>query len=228
MKKLLAMVVAGGMLAFSASAASAVDIKVKGAFDFGFGLYDGTSFTKHADEEHFDANQRLRTQVDFIASESLKGVFQVEVGTTPWGKPGGATWGDPAVGRHVGFGMGGDSVSIEVKHMYLDWLVPNTDLQVRMGLQPFALPTAVNRGDWGSGSPIFDDDMAGILLSYDFNENVGINLGWFRPWDADTGSSAVAGTNRAQGDEIDLFALTLPIEVADSFKFTPSAVFAKV
>ena len=83
MKRLLSLVVAGGLLVGSAAAASATDIKVKGQFDFGFGLYHATYFHKHVpDEQNFDALQRLRTQIDFIASESLKGVAYFEIGNT--------------------------------------------------------------------------------------------------------------------------------------------------
>lgn len=232
MRKLLSLSLAGALLAVAASVASAAEIKAKGRFDFGFGLYDGTNFTKHSNEERFEARQRLRTQVDYIASESLKGVFQIEIGTTDWGNGGGATWGDPAVGRGAGGAMGADGVSVEVKHMYIDWLVPQTDLQVRMGIQPFALPTAVNRGDYQSGNYVVDDDMAGLLLSYNFSENVGVNLGWFRPWDGasaeQTGSGRYDNPRFGEKDEIDIFTLTLPIEVADTFSFTPYGVFANV
>ena len=230
MKKLLSLVVAGGLLAASASMASAADIKVKGKFDFGFGLYDGTSFTKHSGEEKFDALQRFRTQIDFIASESLKGVAAFEIGNTHWGNGGGATWGGLGVGHGTGGAMGADGVSVEVRHLYIDWLVPQTDLQVRMGVQPFAMPRAVMRSDGEDGGYILDDDLAGILLSYNVNENFGVNLGWFRPWDSDIGSGPdhANGTRFGSHDEIDLFALTLPIEMKDMFSFTPYFMYAAI
>lgn len=229
MKKLLSFVVAGALLAGTAAMASATDIKVKGKFDFGFGLYDGTTFQKHDGSENFDALQRFRTQVDFIASESLKGVAAFEIGNTYWGANGGATWGGNDSGRGAGGGMGADGVAVEVKHLYIDWLIPQTDLQVRMGIQPFALPRAVARADGEDGGYILDDDMAGILLSYNFNENFGANLGWFRGWDGAVGSGADRPTSRfGQNDEVDVFALTLPIEMKDTFSFTPYATYALV
>ena len=230
MKKLLSFVVAGALLAGTAAMASATDIKVKGKFDFGFGLYDGTTFQKHDGAENFDALQRFRTQVDFIASESLKGVAAFEIGNTYWGAGGGATWGGNASGRGAGGAMGADGVAVEVKHLYIDWLVPQTDLQVRMGVQPFALPRAVTRADGEDGGYILDDDMAGILLSYNFNENFGANLGWFRGWDGAvrSGTSSIPGNSYGQNDEVDVFALTLPIEMKDTFSFTPYATYALV
>ncbi len=230
MKRLVTLIVAAGMLfGLGAWPASAADIKVKGKFDFGFGLYSGTTFTKHDGGENFDALQRLRTQVDFIASESLKGVAFFEVGNTYWGAGGGSTWGGTAAGRGAGGAMGSDGVAVELKHLYIDWDVPQTDLQVRMGIQAFALPYAAERTDWMSGNFIFDDDAAGILLSYDFNENFGTQLGWFRPWDGAVGSDSNTPGNRfGHDDEVDLFTLTLPIEVKDAFRITPYGMFGLV
>ena len=236
MKKLLSLVVAAGMLIGSSVGASATDIKVKGRFDFGFGLYDGTNFAKHDDETTFDALQRFRTQVDFIASESLKGVAAFEVGNTYWGNGNGATWSDAngRTGPGRGGAMGSDGVSVEVKHMYLDWLVPQTDLQVRMGIQPFALPRAVTRADGEDGGYVLDDDLAGILLSYNFNENFGANLGWFRPWDGSVNDQAERTEQYANGvalenaDKVDVFALTLPIEFKNQFSFTPYVTYALI
>ena len=231
MKKLLSLVVAAGMLIGSSVGASATDIKVKGRFDFGFGLYDGTNFLKHDDETTFDALQRFRTQVDFIASESLKGVAAFEVGNTYWGQGGGASWGNgPSAGRGTGGAMGADGVSVEVKHMYIDWLVPQTDLQVRMGIQPFALPQAVRRADGEDGNYILDDDLAGILLSYNFNENFGANLGWFRPWDGNLRNNQYydGSVIFKQADKVDAFALTLPIEFKDQFSLTPYAMYSMI
>lgn len=233
MKKLfLAFVTVALCLGFAGTSMAATEIKAKGTFDFGFGLYSGTSFVKHDGQDNFDAAQMLRTQIDFIASENLKGVAYFEVGTIYWGNGGGATygWGSSA-GRGAGGAMGADGVNIEVKNLYIDWNVPQTDLQVRMGIQYFALPTAVLRAD-GGGNAIIDDDLAGLLLSYNVNENFGVNLGWFRPWDpfiygSDQGNTLHA-KQLAQHDSIDMFVLTLPIEVKQEFSFTPWAMYASV
>lgn len=235
MKKIMSAVVAAGFMLGSASMAAATDIKVKGTFDFGFGLYDGTNFTRHDNEESFDALQRFRSQIDFIASESLKGVAYFEIGDTHWGHGGGATWGNygtNGAGRGAGGAMGADGVAVEVKNLYIDWLVPETDLQVRMGIQPFALPHAVKRADGEAGDYILDDDLAGILLSYNFNEMVGLNAGWFRPWDPYLNGEAAEPGSPWEGlerhDEIDLFVLTVPIQVQESFSLTPYGVYANV
>ena len=64
---------------------------------------------------------------------------------------------------------------MKVRYSYVDWVVPQTDVKVRMGLQKYTLPNFT-----GIGSPILDADGAGITISNQFTENVGTNLFWLR------------------------------------------------
>ena len=230
MKKLLGILMTAALVLGSVSAASATDIKIKGYFDFHFGWYTGTSLHDNKDvgsDENFDAIQRLRFQIDFVASEQLSGTVQFEIGNISWGSGGGDTWiGSGYTGQGSGGAMGTDGVNVETKHMYIDWIVPETDLQVRMGLIPFALPFFANGA--GSGQAILDDDMAGIVLSYTFNEYVGLNLAWLRPWNpfARNGEGGWNDNSRYHHDNIDLFALTLPLTFAEyGLEITPWGMF---
>lgn len=74
----------GRLICSAFSAANAADIKAKGMWDFSF-EYTNDSFDKHNSSDRFGAAQRLRTQIDVIASESLKGVVYFEIGDTHWG-----------------------------------------------------------------------------------------------------------------------------------------------
>ena len=74
------------------------------------------------------AATRLRTQIDVIASESLKGVMFFEIGHQNWGK------------AAEGAALGTDGKEIKVRYSYVDWVIPQTDAKVRMGLQNFSLP----------------------------------------------------------------------------------------
>ena len=119
--------------------------------------------------------------------------------------------------------MGADGVNVETKHMYIDWIVPETDLNIRMGILPFALPYFANGAM--SGNAILDDDMAGIVLSYSFNEYVAANLAWLRPWNPVTDDNAgrEAFTDH---DAIDLFVLTIPLTFAEyGLDITPWAMY---
>ena len=230
MKKLLGILMTAALLLGSVSGASATDIKIKGYFDFHFGWYTGTSLHDNKDvgsDENFDAMQRLRFQIDFVASEQLSGTIQFEIGNISWGAGGGDTWyGSGNGGQGSGGAMGTDGVNVETKHMYIDWIVPETDLSVRMGLIPFALPFFANGAN--SGQAILDDDLAGIVLSYTFNEYVALNLAWLRPWNpfARSGEDYWNDNSRYHHDNIDLFALTLPLTFAEyGLEITPWGMF---
>ncbi len=197
------------VLALSAPAL-AVDVRISGSWDFTLqkGDYDGAD----GSSSDFWARQRVRTYMDFIVSEALKGTLAFEIGETNWGNLGE----NDAAGQ--GFSMGGDGVSIEVKRAYIDWLVPNTMLQVRMGLQGIALPAAV------ANSPVLDDDMAGISLAYQFNEMFAANAFWARLWDGTMGDGFSWGGPATESDNIDAFGLVLPI-TANGFNITPYGMY---
>lgn len=232
MRKLLFWASVFCMVLGSAHMAAALEIKTKGYFDYGFGWYSGDKFTKHGGGDNFDAGQVFRGQMEFVADESLSGVAIFEIGTTYWGNGGGDTWGsDFNAGRGAGGAMGSDGVNVELKHLYIDWILPQTDMQVRMGLQAFALPNAVWRADYLNGGVVVDDDAPGIVVSNTFTENIGLSLGWFRPWNPYTNEDYNFGANRdarLDHDALDAFFLTLPIDVQGSFNLTPYFMYASV
>lgn len=137
MKRLTTLLLAAGLICSAFSAANAADIKAKGMWDFSF-EYTNDSFDKHNSSDRFGAAQRLRTQIDVIASESLKGVVYFEIGDTHWGH------------AKDGASLGTDGRTVEVRYSYIDWAIPETDVLVRMGLQPFVMPGFV------AGSAVLD------------------------------------------------------------------------
>ena len=141
MKRLTTLLLAAGLICSAFSAANAADIKAKGMWDFSF-EYTNDSFDKHNSSDRFGAAQRLRTQIDVIASESLKGVVYFEIGDTHWGH------------AKDGASLGTDGRTVEVRYSYIDWAIPETDVLVRMGLQPFVMPGFV------AGSAVLDGDGA--------------------------------------------------------------------
>ena len=96
MKKLMTLALAAGMLLGAATGASAIDFKAKGQWLMGFAAGDG-SFVSHTNkkgeskkavdqDDAFSAMQRLRLQLDAVASESLSGTVYFEIGDTTWGQ----------------------------------------------------------------------------------------------------------------------------------------------
>ena len=103
----------------------------------------------------------------------------------------------------------------------MDWVVPNTELKVRMGLQPYALPSFV------AGSPILDDaDGAGITLNYQFNETVGLTAFWLRA-EHDNAYDDGDPIQRGLGDNMDFFGLSLPL-TGEGWALTPWGVYGNV
>ncbi|HEU6436703.1 MAG TPA: outer membrane homotrimeric porin [Nitratidesulfovibrio sp.] len=207
MKRIVTLMLAAMLVLGSVAGASAADIKAKGQWDFSFEFLNNADFqgqdNNGAKEDTFGAKQRLRTQIDVIASENLRGVVYFEMGDTIWGRDDGA--------------LGADGKSVEVKRSYLDWAVPNTALMIRMGLQGLALPGAV------AGSPILDDDVAALTLSYKFNDMFAATAFWARPYDASSGETA----SRNDFDEIDLFGIVLPVTL-DGAKITPWGMYGSL
>jgi len=78
-----------------------------------------------ATEETFTIWERFRLQTDFIASEALKFRFGIRVNNASWG-------GTLAVDN--------PPVAIDVNAAYLQFLIPNTEIQVSAGWMPLALP----------------------------------------------------------------------------------------
>ena len=80
MKKLAVLLIASGLLLGASTSANAIDFKMKGrwvmAFDYGqhgnFSGGNGQTGWGKSGEDEFEARQRVRIQMDAVASESLK------------------------------------------------------------------------------------------------------------------------------------------------------------
>lgn len=211
MKRLTTLLLAAGLVCSAFSAANAAEIKAKGMWDFSFEYTDAT-FSKHDDSDRFDALQRLRTQVDVIASESLKGVIFFEIGDTHWGR------------GSDGASLGTDGRTVEVRYSYIDWAIPQTDLLVRAGLQPFIMPGLV------AGSAVLDGDGAGVTIGGHITENIGANLFWLRAENDNTQDVWRNGRrlwNDDQNNTVDFVGLTLPITF-DGAKIIPWGMYGFV
>ena len=219
MKKLMTLALAAAMMLGAATGASAIDFKAKGqwimSFDYGMHGNFGESKAKNnsgfgTHEDEFEARQRVRLQLDAVASEALSGTVFFEMGDQIWGQD------------STGGALGADGRVVELKRAYIDWMVPQTDLKVRMGIQGLALPSFTT-----NASQIFDDDVAAISLNYQFNENVGLTAFWARPYNDNYGYkyNSTTGDNKNYMDNMDMFAVLLPLTF-DGVKVTPWVMYA--
>ena len=210
------LLLAGAFLLAGGATAKAIDFKVSGQWLVGFGAGTGELYgryrepgggpkIRHNSNDLFEANQRLRLQLEAVASESLSGTVGIEIGDQRWGM------------AEEGAALGADSFRvIKLKNAYIDWTAPETALSFRMGIQSLALPNAAG------GSAILDGDAAAIAASYKFSDAMSLTALWLRPVnDNFTGAYFDRPNDRAGYlDNMDLFALSLPISL-DGFEITP-------
>lgn len=197
---------AAALLLGGRAPAAAVDFKVSGEWLVGFGAGTGELYSKYREpsadrktrtnsNDMFEANQRLRLQLDAVASESLSGSVGFEIGDQRWGR------------AEDGGALGADGTSaIKLKNAYMDWTVPSTELSFRMGIQGLALPNAAG------GSAIMDGDVAGIVANYKFSDAVSLTALWMRPVNDNFSKDYFDRSSDRAGylDNMDLFALSLP------------------
>jgi len=224
---LLAVVFAFGSV--SAAQADGVDIKAKGLWQFAFGVVNNASFRKsyndsshrydkddsyvkgrRKDDDNFEARQRVRTQINFISSEYLQAVLHFEIGALDWGRsqPGN-------VGGSAGGALDADGINIKTKRAYLDWIIPNTMVSVRMGIQGVALPAG------RMGNPVFGADVAGIVVNAPIVDCLSLTGFWLRPFDESRYNT------RNLRDETDVFGLVAPMTF-DGVSFSPYVMYGRI
>ncbi|MBQ3060761.1 MAG: outer membrane homotrimeric porin [Desulfovibrio sp.] len=202
MKKIYTVILAAAMVLGAASAASAIDFKAKGQWLVGFEAGENSLLSKQSGQksnhnDNFAAQQRVRLQLDAVASEALSGTVFFEIGDQVWGQ------------SRSGGALGADGTVVEVKNAYIDWIVPHSDLRFRMGLQSVTLPNTAG------GSAVMDTDAAAIAASYQFSENVGLTGLWFRPVNDNFAGYRKHGIDNYRQnylDNMDLFAVTMPLK----------------
>ena len=153
----------------------AAEMKINGIWNtkaYAVDNYDGHDDT---DDSYQYVTQRMRMYFNAIASENLKLVYKNEIDFR---------WGDAsfAVGRNTGGGLGGDSINLETKNIYLEFMVPDTPVKSTIGLQGVTL----HKGWW-----ISDDVSA---ARFDMN---------FDPVSITTYAALAAGTPRGDPDSSD-------------------------
>ena len=242
---LVAMVMAFGSVGIADTAqANNIDIKARGEWQFAFGYMDNSHFGKSFnptsnrgseaagfgernpetinDErrrggyDNFEALQRVRVQVNFISSEYLQGLLHFEIGGMNWGRGSGAG----GTGAQQGAGLDADGINIKTKRAFLDWIIPNTQVSVRMGIQGVALPS--NR----MGNPVFDADVAGITVNCPITNNFGLTAFWLRPF-GDNRRVQTNDTFQSVNNETDVFGLVAPVTFS-GVSFSPYFVYANI
>ena len=236
MKKLVTLLLAAGLVLSAANGASAVEAKAYGlwqhSFNWGGNIISPFKATKDSGDyqKHFDAIQRMRLGVNFIMSENLSATYDVQIGNFTWGgapadslklkddKISGALTGQGGnSSENLGGRLGTRSANITTRLAYLDWIVPNTSVKVRMGQQLVALPS------YTFGSPVLGGGGAtatGIVVSAPITDNIGLTTMWLR---ADSGwrrANGSAKTTWHSSDNTDIASVIGDLKF-DGFRVQP-------
>lgn len=212
MKKYILFFICLITIQFICNDVNAINFKIKGQWQVLF-MHGNVQplYLKGADS--FGAVQRFRTQIDAVANENLSGSLGIEIGRIDWGKS--STHGS----------LGTDGNAVEIRHAYLDWKIPNTKIKFRMGLQPIKTPGSITKV-----SPIFNQDMAAVTVSTPIYRNNDFSLNstffWARPYN-DNASTVITYDNAQYLDNLDVFALMLPIRSND-FEITPWFMYSLI
>ncbi len=172
-KKLLAVTAACALSAATAVPALALENEFHGMFRvFGYAsnftdgkggsIIDGGLLTEHSRTRSY-VEQRARLMYIAKANDDLKLVTHFEIDSR---------WGDASYtdGRGKGGAIGADTTNLETKNVYLDFNIPSTAINAKVGIQPWTD---------SYGGIFVNADMAGALVSAKY---AGFNnsLGWFR------------------------------------------------
>jgi hypothetical protein len=137
--------------------------------------------------------QRARLMYIAKANDDLKLVthfeFDSRFGDTSYNQNATNTTNNGSATRNAGGGIGADQTNLETKNIYLDFKIPSTPVQMKVGIQGFT--------DNYKGI-IFNNDAAGIVATSKFGA-ASFQAGYFRFDDATTGGSATTATNAYLG-----------------------------
>lgn len=199
MKRIVTLLFAACLLLGVASQAAAFEITASGQFIEQFGFNEnisGNSAVPFSDEpaDHFYARQRVRLQVEFKASDTLKGVMQFQYGF------GSANWGsEQAQLDGVSAGRTNNN-SMYVRRMYIDWMFPGTCLNFKIGLQEMGLPSFIGN------NPVFSSRVAAVAANFGVADGIDITAFWARPF------KDMTGVDDFKYNDTDLFGVVVGLD----------------
>ena len=211
MKKLTTLLLAAGMVFAASAPASAVDLKMDGEYIFNFLLGERVGTGDNYDH----AGQRLRLGMTLTANVDMSGYFQVQVGAGA-DKTSNYDWGsDPT----------GNSAKIGMRQAYVDWMIPQTTVKVRMGRQLIGLPedafgkNAVMHPAWQGRD--------GIVVTSPVTDWLDVTAFWLRGAYEAVNSDGGTKNDTDHSKKTDFFAGMAAFKF-DGFAFTPYVMYGSV
>ena len=212
MKKLTTLLLAAGLVFAASAPASAVDVKMDGEYLIQF--TQGERFKDN--NEKFDrTHQQVNIGMTATVSENLSGYFQFR---SYW------DWGENQYGAtdkdNLGYGFDGNRANeIYLRQAYIDWVVPQTDVKIRMGRQNIGLPALAD----GKNIAFWSKDPSdGITVSAPVTDWLSLTGFWAR-----LAREAEAAQITRFSDSIDTFGLIADLKF-DGFQVTPFLSYAAI
>ena len=192
MKRLLIALVAMVAVLALVMPASAAELKFGGYYDTKLyhtnNLRDGDS---DLDDQMDGVKTRMRLYFTAIGSENLRAVVKTEFDDV---------WGNQRLGRQGADGGSRDDSGFEIKNGYIDFNMPDTPLNFKVGIIPAKM---------GKSGIVFNDDTSGVAVGANFDP-VKVSLAWSRLNDNTAGNfpyTDVSGsTANNMDDDVDLWA----------------------
>lgn len=209
MKKLATLLLAAGMVVAASAPASAVDVKMDGEYVFTF-----ISGQRIDSASNFDgAGQRFRLGMTFTASEDLSGYVQLQAGINA-NDTTGYDWGTSNNAK----------TKLGVRQAYVDWMIPNTTVKVRMGKQLVGLP----QDAFGKNAIMHPglNSRDGVVLTSPVTDWLDVTAMWVRAG-YNNGEDDEFGNDISNTDKTDVFALSAGMQF-DGFSADPYLVYASV
>ncbi len=162
--------------------AFAVEFKYGGMMRVRWFSYDDFDGNDNVNDNHNFFDQRARLYFTFVGSENLRVVTKLEMDTN---------WGGKTADSKLGHKPGTfrDAYAVEVKNVYMDFNVPGTPVNAKLGLQGFGIFDG-----W-----IFGEDYTGAKITAKFNP-VNVQFGYV----AEQNSNRTTFT-----DNVDIYYLSL-------------------
>ncbi len=175
------------------------DARVYGVF-FANHNYTGWNSSATQTEDRFQIWERFRLRSDFVANEAVKFRLGIKVEDV-WG--------------HGTFTAANPAVAISVYQAYLQFKLPDCDVEVTAGLQDLSFPTNAFFND----SVVFGGDRAAALVVSAplIKDTLAVTAGFARMIDT---NRTYDTTTTQVDDEFDVYFLALPVTV-EGFSITP-------
>ena len=207
MKRLITLAIMVAFILGGAGMVKAAEISISGGDMRVHGNFvTNPNFESDFDDDKFNLYQRFRTGFNFVANENLKGFVQIQYGDNRWGEQ--------------GFQQGAVN-NVQFRQAYLDFMIPDTEVQVKAGHQWWVLPNTL-------GSHIFDSRAPALTVHSPINDMVGVTVGYSRSSDE---STRVFDNRRndftGSKDEIDHFFAIVPVTM-DGFELNPFVHYARI